>query len=190
MGNGTARPAWILATEMTAPKRLGGSNKLITVQQLAERWQMSADTIYGQWREWNLTAIRIGRHLRFRERDIDAYEERSAEVGKSADRYTPPTPIQVARRRTLTRQEEANWKSSQVSWTCPCGRTVRGNGGRASHLRACARSWSIVVEIDPTADSTLYRTRSYIANRPQKHHEKVTAKNVSAGQMVSQQTCS
>jgi hypothetical protein len=23
------------------------------------------------------------------------------------------------------------------TWTCPCGRTVRGNGGKSSHQRAC-----------------------------------------------------
>jgi hypothetical protein len=23
------------------------------------------------------------------------------------------------------------------TWTCPCGRTVRGNGGKSSHQRSC-----------------------------------------------------
>jgi hypothetical protein len=27
------------------------------------------------------------------------------------------------------------------SWTCPCGRTVWGNGGKSSHQRAC-RIWA------------------------------------------------
>jgi hypothetical protein len=27
------------------------------------------------------------------------------------------------------------------TWTCPCGTTVRGNGGKTSHQRAC-RTWT------------------------------------------------
>ena len=28
-------------------------------------------------------------------------------------------------------------RHAQRSWTCPCGRTVFGNGGKGSHQRAC-----------------------------------------------------
>ncbi len=35
-----------------------------------------------------------------------------------------------------TRKGRAS-RHAQRSWTCPCGRTVFGNGGKGSHQRAC-----------------------------------------------------
>lgn len=39
----------------------------------------------------------------------------------------------------VTRREKASRHASR-SWTCVCGRTVLGNGGKSSHQRAC-RIW-------------------------------------------------
>lgn len=38
--------------------------------------------------------------------------------------------VSLARRRAAQRHAER-------AWTCACGRTVHGNGGRSSHQRAC-----------------------------------------------------
>lgn len=35
-----------------------------------------------------------------------------------------------------TRTQRAS-RHADRSWTCPCGRTVWGNGGKSSHRRAC-----------------------------------------------------
>jgi predicted DNA-binding transcriptional regulator YafY len=37
-----------------APSRLGGSNKLISVQELADRLGVPVATIYHEWRSWSL----------------------------------------------------------------------------------------------------------------------------------------
>ena len=36
-----------------------------------------------------------------------------------------------------TTSKERASRHAQRSWTCPCGRTVFGNGGKGSHQRAC-----------------------------------------------------
>lgn len=38
--------------------------------------------------------------------------------------------------KTEKRRERAR-KHARRSWTCPCGRVCRGNGGASSHQRAC-----------------------------------------------------
>lgn len=58
--------------------RIGGSNKMISVKELAERLAISTDTIYDEWRSWGLPAYRIGKHLRFREREIEAWVDQQA----------------------------------------------------------------------------------------------------------------
>jgi len=92
-----------------------------------------------RWQVWGLTAYRVGRGLRFRERELQAWIE-AQKVAAPDPAFIPVAAsgrkVQPSRR--LTKQEQANWISSQVPWTCPCGRTVRGGGGAASHRRACA----------------------------------------------------
>jgi len=56
--------------------RLGGSNRLIGVRETAERLDVPVSTLYKHWREWQLTAYRVGRALKFRERDIEIWLER------------------------------------------------------------------------------------------------------------------
>jgi len=52
---------------------LGGSNRLITVDELAAYLGVSKKTVYGCWRQWGLTACKVGRHLRFRERHVEEW---------------------------------------------------------------------------------------------------------------------
>lgn len=54
---------------MTA-KPIGGSNRLLTVEEVAELLAVSKDTVYGNWRRWGLVAYRVGPLLRFREREV------------------------------------------------------------------------------------------------------------------------
>jgi excisionase family DNA binding protein len=56
--------------------RLGGSNRLIGVRETAARLDVPVSTLYTHWREWQLTAYRVGRALKFRERDIEVWLER------------------------------------------------------------------------------------------------------------------
>jgi len=56
--------------------RLGGSNRLIGVRETAARLDVPVSTLYKHWREWQLTAYRVGRALKFRERDIEVWLER------------------------------------------------------------------------------------------------------------------
>lgn len=60
-------------TALPRATRLGGSNKMLTVREVAELLSVSPDTIYDKWREWDLTGYHIGKHLRFREREVEAW---------------------------------------------------------------------------------------------------------------------
>jgi excisionase family DNA binding protein len=56
---------------------LGGSNKLLTPEDVAEYLSVPKKTIYDRWREWGLRGIRVGRHLRFRERTVEDFLNRN-----------------------------------------------------------------------------------------------------------------
>lgn len=51
---------------------LGGSNKLLTVTEVSQLLNVPRATVYDCWRSWGLEAYRIGKHLRFRERHVEA----------------------------------------------------------------------------------------------------------------------
>ena len=57
----------------------GGSNRLMTASEVGELLSLPERTIRAQWRKWGLTAVRIGRALRFRERDVHAFIARNEE---------------------------------------------------------------------------------------------------------------
>lgn len=50
--------------------------RLIGVRETAARLDVPVSTLYKHWREWQLTAYRVGRALKFRERDIETWLER------------------------------------------------------------------------------------------------------------------
>lgn len=55
----------------------GGSNQLLTPEEVAEWLKVSVSTVRNRYRAWGLTPQRVGRLLRFRERDIVAYLDRN-----------------------------------------------------------------------------------------------------------------
>jgi excisionase family DNA binding protein len=59
------------AARRTAP--VGGSNRLLSVEELAAYLGVPKKTIYGRWRQWGLRGYRVGRHLRFRQRHVEEW---------------------------------------------------------------------------------------------------------------------
>jgi excisionase family DNA binding protein len=55
---------------------LGGSNRMLSARDVAAILAVPERTVRDKWREWQLPAYRIGRHLRWRERDLYAWIER------------------------------------------------------------------------------------------------------------------
>jgi excisionase family DNA binding protein len=55
------------------PAPLGGSNRLLTVDELAAYLGVPKKTVYGCWRAWGLRGYRVGRYLRFRERHVEEW---------------------------------------------------------------------------------------------------------------------
>jgi len=55
------------------PAPLGGSNRLLSVEELAAYLGVLKKTVYGCWRQWGLRGYRVGRYLRFRERHVEEW---------------------------------------------------------------------------------------------------------------------
>jgi excisionase family DNA binding protein len=55
------------------PAPLGGSNRLLSVDELAAYLGVPKKTVYGCWRQWGLRGYRVGRYLRFRERHVEEW---------------------------------------------------------------------------------------------------------------------
>ena len=49
----------------------GGSNRLLTVEEVAAWLKVSESTVRNKYRAWGIKPQKVGRLLRFRERDID-----------------------------------------------------------------------------------------------------------------------
>lgn len=60
----------------------GGSNVLLSPEQVANKLGVSRKTVYRRWAEWGLRNVALStRALRFRERDVDNFiEARTYEV--------------------------------------------------------------------------------------------------------------
>jgi excisionase family DNA binding protein len=59
------------AARRTAP--IGGSNRLLSVEELAAYLGVPKKTVYSCWRQWGLRGYRVGRYLRFRERHVEEW---------------------------------------------------------------------------------------------------------------------
>jgi excisionase family DNA binding protein len=70
---------------------LGGSNRMLSSRDVAAILAVPERTVRDKWREWGLSAYRIGKHLRWRERDVYAWIERRAAL-HAKRRPTPGFP--------------------------------------------------------------------------------------------------
>src|SRR4051812_21398613 len=63
-----------------APQKgtLGGSNRLLSSRDVAAILAIPERTVRDRWKEWGLPAYRIGKHLRWKERDVYAWIERQS----------------------------------------------------------------------------------------------------------------
>ena len=61
-----------------APQKgtLGGSNRLLSSRDVAAILAIPERTVRDRWKEWGLPAYRIGKHLRWKERDVYSWIER------------------------------------------------------------------------------------------------------------------
>lgn len=52
----------------------GGSNRVLSIEETADRLGISPRTLYNHWREWKeLRGFKVGNLVRFRERNVEAY---------------------------------------------------------------------------------------------------------------------
>jgi excisionase family DNA binding protein len=78
-GTAGARKVTATAPGSRPPKgTLGGSNRLLSSRDVAAILGIPERTVRDKWREWELPAYRIGRHLRWKERDLYAWIDRQA----------------------------------------------------------------------------------------------------------------
>lgn len=64
------------------------TERLLTAQDVAERWQVTPSMVYRLAREGKIPAVRLGRHVRFRLDAIMAFEYSDAWQENEA----PPVP--------------------------------------------------------------------------------------------------
>jgi excisionase family DNA binding protein len=66
--------------QRTVPQKgtLGGSNRLLSSRDVAAILAIPERTVRDRWKEWGLPAYRIGKHLRWKERDVYAWIERQS----------------------------------------------------------------------------------------------------------------
>ena len=57
---------------------LGGSNRMLSSRDVAAILAVPERTVRDRWKEWGLPAYRIGKHLRWKERDVYAWIERQS----------------------------------------------------------------------------------------------------------------
>ena len=59
----------------------GGSNRVLTLTETAERIGIAPSTLYKRWREWTeLRGYKAGSLVRFRERNVETYIEQLERV--------------------------------------------------------------------------------------------------------------
>ena len=57
---------------------LGGSNRMLSAREVAAILSVPERTVREKWRDWELSAYRIGKHLRWKEREVNAWIDRHA----------------------------------------------------------------------------------------------------------------
>ena len=54
---------------------IGGSNRMISIKELADFLGIGRSTVYKHWREYGIPHTQVGRLVRFRERDVALWVE-------------------------------------------------------------------------------------------------------------------
>ena len=64
------------------PGTLGGSNRMLSADQVAEilGGGISAKTVLAYRHAWGLKSVKVGKHIRFRERDLNAWMDNRPEA--------------------------------------------------------------------------------------------------------------
>lgn len=57
---------------------LGGSNRMLSAREVAAILSVPERTVREKWRDWELPAYRIGKHLRWKEREVHAWIDHHA----------------------------------------------------------------------------------------------------------------
>lgn len=60
----------------------GGNRKLIGLRETAALLDVPVSTLYKRWATWGLIAYRVGRSLKFREAEVEAWLQQQAETGQ------------------------------------------------------------------------------------------------------------
>jgi len=63
---------------VNSPSRIGGSNRMLTVKEVAGLLALSENHIYKDWRVMGLKGYYLSGRLRFREREVNDWIERQA----------------------------------------------------------------------------------------------------------------
>ncbi|MGD0603122.1 MAG: helix-turn-helix domain-containing protein [Streptosporangiaceae bacterium] len=71
-GRSTLRPS----ARQPRTGTLGGSNRMLSARDVAAILAVPERTVRDRGREWGLQAYRIGKHLRWKERDVHAWIDR------------------------------------------------------------------------------------------------------------------
>jgi len=61
---------------MTVAEPQGSASRLLTADELAERWQVRRSWVYAATRDGQIPAVRLGRYYRYRLASIEAWEAR------------------------------------------------------------------------------------------------------------------
>ncbi|MBO2453298.1 helix-turn-helix domain-containing protein [Actinomadura barringtoniae] len=78
----------MVSQQVEVGHRLGGSNRLLNAEEVARLLGVPKRTVYSCWRVWGLRGYKVGRHLRFRERELDAWlEGREVPASTGGDRW-------------------------------------------------------------------------------------------------------
>ncbi len=57
------------------------AGRLLTAEQVAERWQVPRSQVYRLARDGKLPSVAVGRYTRFRQAAIDEWEQRGGVLG-------------------------------------------------------------------------------------------------------------
>lgn len=52
---------------------IGGSNRMLSAAEAADKLGINRETLYRKWDDWGLRGVYVGSRLKFRERDLEQW---------------------------------------------------------------------------------------------------------------------